>query len=149
MIISSKAYGRIEISDESLINLPYGLPSFDNLTKWALFAAQEKPFYILQSLEKSDVAFFLLTPLFFSSDYQLEIDVNDANLLGLAGRIDEARVFIIINIPHNTPHQLTGNLQAPLVINDRDKIAGQCLSLNGKWQLRHYLLGSPLASEVV
>jgi flagellar assembly factor FliW len=147
MTIETKAYGPLDITEEQIINFPFGIPGFDDMTQWALFEAKREPFYILQSLEKTEVAFFLLAPLFFDINYTAEVSENDLRLLHLLDPATECRIFIIVNIPRDNPSKLTGNLQAPLLFNMKEKIAGQCISTNPKWQLRHYLAGNTAVKE--
>ena len=70
MQIKSKAYGPIEIDDRQLIRFPSGLFGFETLSDFALLDAAQQPFYWLQSVDVEQVAFVLIKPTIFRTDYR-------------------------------------------------------------------------------
>ncbi|MCL2520717.1 MAG: flagellar assembly protein FliW [Spirochaetaceae bacterium] len=139
MKINSKAYGPIEVNKECIFNFSQGIPPFYNLKKWALFEAKQKPFYILQSLDDEQIAFFLLSPLLFEENYKVEAALSDLTRLKI-NDINQSLCLAIVNIPTGKAHELTANLQAPVIFNEETQLANQCISTNPNWQIRHNLL---------
>ena len=135
MTIETKAYGEIDIDERQLVDFPVGLFGFENLRKFALLDAHQQPFYWLQSLEETDVAFVLLDPLVFRPDYTFDAPEADIEALG-ADNHEDLLVFCIVTIPEDE-RQMTANLQGPLVIHRKKRIGRQIISTNPKWVIRH------------
>ena len=138
MKVITKPYGEIDIEDRQLVTFPIGLFGFEDLRSFALLDAAQPPFYWLQSLERVEVAFVLMDPLFFRPDYTPDVDPQELTDIGLAGP-DDALVFTIVTIPENSS-QMTANLQGPLVLNPRTHVGRQCISANPRWGVRHIIL---------
>jgi flagellar assembly factor FliW len=138
MKVKTKAHGVIELDERQKLYFPFGLFGFENLKNFVLFDAAQKPFFWLQSVDVSDIAFVLINPRLFRQDYT--IDVMEADLLeiGIENR-EDILDFAIVTIPENTM-KMTANLQGPVVINKRTKIGRQSISTNQKWKLRHAIL---------
>jgi flagellar assembly factor FliW len=138
MKVLTKPYGEIDIEDRQLVTFPRGLFGFEELRSFALLDATQQPFYWLQSLERVEVAFVLIDPLFFRPDYTPDVDPGELEEIGV-GAETEALVFAIVTIPENSS-QMTANLQGPLVLNSRTHIGRQSISANPRWGVRHVIL---------
>ena len=70
MIIQTKHFGDVEIAEEDVLTFEYGIPGFDDLTKFVILGKTdvESPFFWLQSLEDSGVAFVISAPFNYGSD---------------------------------------------------------------------------------
>ncbi len=135
MKILTKAYGEYEIDERQLIDVPVGLFGFENLHRYALIDAHQKPFIWLQSLEKTEVAFVLINPLLFRPDYTVDATEDDLAALEI-GDPDDMLCFAIVTIPDDG-RGMTANLQGPLLINRKTHRARQIISVNPQWQIRH------------
>ena len=138
MKVLTKPYGEIEIEDRQLVTFPRGLFGFEELRSFALLDASQQPFYWLQSLERVEVAFVLIDPLFFRPDYTPDVDPAELEEIGIQGA-DDALVFAIVTIPENSS-QMTANLQGPLILNRRSHVGRQSISANSRWGVRHVIL---------
>jgi flagellar assembly factor FliW len=138
MKVLTKPYGEIEIEDKQVITFPRGLFGFEELRRFALLDALQQPFYWLQSLERVEVAFVLMDPLFFRPDYTPDVDPSELEEIGIKGP-DPALVFSIVTIPENSS-QMTANLQGPLILNPRTHVGRQSISVNPRWGVRHVIL---------
>lgn len=134
MTIDTKAYGPVELSEKQLIQFPGGLYGFEQHTQFALLDAHKPPFYWLQSTGDREVAFILINPYLFRPDYVLDIPQEDVDELGAPGE-EDILVFAIVTIP--AQGEVTANLQGPLVINRRQRIGKQSISLDQRWQTKH------------
>ncbi len=135
MTIETKAYGQVEIDEKQIIEFPQGLFGFEALRRFALLDAHRQPFYWLQSLDRTKVAFVLLNPLLFRPDYTLDVPSEELATLE-ASDSEDLLVFCIVTIPVDQEH-MTANLQGPVVINRKTREGRQLISNNPKWQVRH------------
>ena len=138
MKVLTKAYGEMEIADRQLINFPHGLLGFEELREFALLDATQPPFYWLQSLERVEVAFVLIDPLFFRPDYTPDVDAAERDEIGIASE-EDLLVLSIVTIPVNSS-QMTANLQGPLLLNRRTNVGRQSISTNPRWGVRHVIV---------
>lgn len=136
--IQTKAYGALSVDERQLIEFPTGLYGFERLTKYALLDAHQKPFYWLQSTEDVQVAFVLINPYVFRPDFVLEIPDEDYEDIGSPAE-DDVLVFAIVTIPTDGS-EITANLQGPLVINRKQRLGRQSISLDPRWQTKHAIV---------
>ena len=100
MRIVSRGYGEIEISERQVIQFPVGLFGFEHLHQYALLDALQPPFYWLQSIEDSELAFIMINPYDLRPDYVL--DVPDEDLESIKFDDDkDILVFAIVTIPED------------------------------------------------
>jgi len=133
----TRPYGEIEIDDRQRVRMPWGVLGFEDLRDWALLDASEPPFYWLQSLERTEVAFVLIDPLLFRPDYDPGAD--PAELAGLdLGSAEDQLVFAIVTVPEDT-RRMSANLQGPLVVNRRTRVGRQVVSGDPRWGVRHLI----------
>lgn len=140
MKIITKAYGELEVSNDVIYSFPNGILGFNDLKKWALIEIADSPFYNLQSLEDETIAFFLINPLSFRKDYEPKAAESDLKSLKMVG-LDQKHIeiFVIVNVPNGDAFAMTANLQGPLLFNTKDKIAGQSISSDNRWNVRHVI----------
>jgi flagellar assembly factor FliW len=138
MEIESSRFGVISAGESEIITFARGLIGMSDLSRFALFpsASSEQTFYWLQSVEDPNVAFLVVDPSRFFKDYHVSIreetqadldlvDAKDGQLLVICNRVGE---------------WITGNLQGPLVINTRTRMAQQVVLTEKKWTCRQPLL---------
>ena len=138
MKIATRPYGEIEIEDRQRITFPRGLFGFEELREFALLDSTQQPFYWLQSLERVEVAFVLIDPLFFRPDYTPDVDPAEVEEVA-AGDREDLLVFAIVTVP-TTAAQMTANLQGPLLLNRRTRTGRQSISANPRWGVRHVVM---------
>ena len=138
MKIRTKPYGEMEIEDRQRIIFPRGIFGFEELREFALLDASQAPFYWLQSLQRVEVAFVLIDPLFFRPDYTPDVDPSEMKEIDVHGP-DDVLLFAIVTIPEDSS-RMTANLQGPLLINRRTSVGRQSISMNPQWGVRHAIL---------
>ncbi len=134
----TRPYGEIDIEEKQRITFPRGLFGFEDLREFAILDSTQQPFYWLQSLERVEVAFVLIDPLFFRPDYTPDVDPSEIEEIGIAGQ-DDLLVFAIVTIPAAAA-RMTANLQGPLLINRRTRTGRQSISANPRWGVRHVVM---------
>ena len=138
MKVRTKPYGDMEISDRQRIIFPRGVFGFEELREFALLDSAQPPFYWLQSLQRVEIAFVLIDPLFFRPDYTPDVDAGELEDIG-AARAEDRLVFAIVTIPENSS-LMTANLQGPVILNRRTREGRQSISSNPRWGVRHVIL---------
>jgi len=140
MIIQTKHFGDVEINEEDVLVFEYGIPGFDELTKFVILGKTdvESPFFWLQSLEDSGVAFVISDPFNYVSDYEAEIDTTMAKFLGIEDEND-AIIYNIVTVPEDIS-KTSINLKAPLVINTKNNKACQVILENERYKFKHIIM---------
>ena len=115
MQIQTSRFGTVELSADDILDFPEGLLGFTNLRKFVLLDdPTDEVFAWLQSCEEAAIAFPVLEPELFTSNYEVKLTKRDLEALSLESQ-DQARYFCIITIPQD-PREMTANLKAPLVV---------------------------------
>lgn len=138
MRVLTKPFGEIEVSDLQTLVFPQGIYGFEALQSYVLLDASQPPFYWLQSVERASLAFVLLDPRQFLRDYRLDVAAEELLEIGVQDP-DGAVDFAIVTIPGD-PRDMTANLQGPVVVNRRTRVARQCISLNPDHGVRHRVM---------
>ncbi len=136
--IQTKAYGLQEIEEKQIITIPQGIFGFENLRKYALIDAHQKPFFWLQSLEDPEVAFILIKPNVFREKYDPGIDLTELADLEVSTK-EDLITFAIVTVPQNGTF-ITANLQGPILVNRHTRVGRQCISPRDEYRTRHNIL---------
>lgn len=129
MIIETKAFGEIEITEDKIITFPGGIIGFPDLRKFTLLHNEEKGVSAgirwLQSLEEPGFAMTVMDPLVVKEDYNPEID--DELLTGIGDVTpDNLLVLVTVRVPKDLK-QMSVNLQGPIIINVDERKACQII----------------------
>jgi flagellar assembly factor FliW len=142
--VATKAYGLIDVDERQKIIFPQGLFGFEGLRDYLLLDAERQPFYWLQSMDEEDTAFVLVNPFLFRPDY--EVNINNEELDGIGLRSPEkALIFSIVTIPHDGS-PMTANLQGPLVINRDTRMGKQAILTDDRWKTKHDIMAELAAT---
>ena len=137
MFVETTRFGRLEIEDERIINVPKGLLGFPDQSRFALIETnRDNYFFWLQSLDDPSLAFVVSDPSIFFKDYQVPIREETQAELDLHD-IAKAQVFVICN---RVDDWLTGNLLGPIVVNAANRMATQVVLTEKKWTTRQPML---------
>ena len=117
MKIESPRYGTLEVDPGNVIEFPRGLPGFENCHRFSLFHPEgENPkYFILQSLDETDVAFYLADPSSFGFSYEISLSDEESAAIGLTDPSSAVVAVMLAKTESGEP--LRANLNAPLVIN--------------------------------
>lgn len=133
--LKTKPYGEIEVDESQELIFPDGLFGFEKYQKFYLLENPESPFLWLQSSDEPGLAFIMIQPKQFKTDYELKISGDDLKSIELE-TIDENMLdFAIVTIPSD-PSQMTANLQGPIIINVKKKIGRQAISLHDDYTVK-------------
>lgn len=129
MIINTKAFGEVEITDDKIITFPGGIIGFPDMKRFTLLHDEEHGVSAgirwLQSLEEPGFAMTVMDPLAVKEDYNPEID--DELLAGI-GEVtpDNLLVLVTVRVPADLT-QMSVNLQGPIIINVDERKACQVI----------------------
>lgn len=146
MLIQSTRFGQIEIADNELIHFPHALPGFQTEKTFAYLPYQpESPFAFLQSINEPDLAFVIVEPFAFFTEYSFHLEDAIASELGLSDD-NKPRIFNIVRIPEKTD-EMTANLLAPIIINWNTRQAMQIVLEKSPYTVRHRLFPQGFPSQ--
>ena len=145
MEISTSRFGNIIVDREKIISFPDGIPGFEDLKQYVFLAeenlklAEDNLFFNwLQAVSDPAVAFLVINPYAFFSDYSFDLSEGDVSALKLRGP-EDVGVFTIVTILENDVAKITANLLAPVVINTRLKQARQVILTGSGYSTKHRL----------
>jgi flagellar assembly factor FliW len=136
--VKTKAFGLIDVDERQILHFPDGLLGFEKFRDYALLDARQKPFFYLQSLDVSELAFVLIDPFLFRPDYSVDADDALLSSVGIESP-EDALVLSIVTVPSDgTP--ITANLMGPLIIDKKSCRGVQVVMPDPKWQTKHDVL---------
>lgn len=135
MQIKTTRFGYVDVTLEDVVNFPEGILGFADLRKFVLLDdPNDDIFAWLQSCEAAHVAFPVLEPELFASEYKVNLTKSDQESLKLSGS-QKPLFFTIVTIPED-PTLMTANLKAPVVINVGERMARQCVLQDNSLAIR-------------
>ncbi len=140
MKINTKQFGEIEIDENKIIDMPFGIPGFRDQKRYALIQKEETiPFLVFQCLDDPNLSFVVLDPIKIFPEYTIERkDLETVVPWDLEN--EEISCFVIVTIPNGNPEKMTANLLAPLVINNNKKVGLQLILQNSSYSHQQQLL---------
>ena len=139
MVINTKDFGNVEISEKDIICFPHGLYGFKDFHRFVLLSdnKEDNPFIWLQCVDSREPRFVVIDPLKVFKNYNIPTDavksfisLDDENNL---------RMLAITTVTEGTK-EIYVNLKCPIAINAHDNIAVQVILDNEDYPLRYYIL---------
>jgi flagellar assembly factor FliW len=147
VVIQTTRFGAVQLQSEDVIDFPEGILGFNDLRKFVLLDdPNDEIFAWLQSCEVAQIAFPVLEPELFTTNYTVGLTKHDLESLGLQKQ-EKTRSFSIITIPEDAT-QMTANLKAPVVINIEKRCARQIVLQDNNLAIREPIFAK-LQSRVV
>lgn len=128
MLIQSKYFGEITIEDQDIIHFSSGIPGFPEEKQFVILPIENSVFFIMQSVNNEHVAFVIVEPFIFFPQYEFDLPEVERVKLTIEKEEDVA-VFVILTIG-NPIENTTANLQAPVIINQNQKLGKQMILQN-------------------
>lgn len=145
MDIKTKTMGTVSIDESQIVSFPSGLYGFEDYHRYAIIEAEYKPFFWLQSLDESSLAFLIVDPFLIASGYEIDIDDKTLCEIGIDSPADVI-LFSIITVPADGS-AVTANLQGPIVVNRKNNMALQVILSDSKWTTKHNIIKSLKTKE--
>lgn len=131
MEIKSRSLAEQQLTSNTIINFPNGIPGFEDQTRFQLFHQQDSEIvYSLQSMIDDDLAFPVALPSHFSINYNFTLTNEEESILETQSA-DDVLILLILHkddSPDNSSHPtIKGSIQSPLIINSQKRIGIQKL----------------------
>ncbi len=137
-VIQTTRFGKISVSDESILRMPDGMLGFEQCKEYVLLEDKpDTPLKWLQAVEDPAIAFIVVNPLDFVPDYSFELSDDDAEMLELRSP-DQAVVLTTVTIDSNEA-EVTTNLLGPIVINSATLAAKQVVLQDERYGTKHLI----------
>jgi len=141
MRVKTTRFGEIEVRKEDIITFPRGLIGFPGLRQYVVIDHPGGgPFRWLQSIENPGIAFVITDPLIFFPDYRVPVTAEELAEIKIKDPA-EGVVVVILVVPKD-PRRITANLQGPIVINVKDRLAMQLVLNVPEYTTKHYLFAT-------
>lgn len=139
MEIKTKYHGEVHINGNEVINFVKGIPGFPNEENFTILSLEEDGvFSILQSVVTPELAFVIVNPFHYFTDYDFQLEDQVVEALNIKSP-EEVQVFTILTVQEPF-EKTTANLQAPLIINNKNHMGKQVVLNNEKYTTRHKIL---------
>jgi len=137
--LSTNDFGNLSIEKENIITFEQGLLGFEELKQFAIIDLEEcLPFEWLVSVEDPIVAFPILNPTLFFSDYKPSLSKDDLISLNIKKEKD-VEMFCIVTLDKK-PENVTLNLKGPILINMKNKMGKQVVLAEDYYSLNQLLI---------
>lgn len=139
MLIKTKFFGEIEISDKDIIIFEEGIPGFTDMHRFAVINDSTNiAISYMQSLDEKNVCFIIIPPIFIDKDYDIEISESTVEKLEIKAP-EDVKLYAIMTLPDNFK-DATVNLKAPIVINIKNNKGIQEILDDERYSIRHRIV---------
>ena len=135
MKITTTRFGELEVDKKDIIEFTEGLLGFENLKKFFIVDPGDQTLILwLQSTDDATTAFPIIEPKIFQPNYMIKLLPVELNSLALEN-LQNASVYTVLTIPQNVT-EMSANLKAPVIINNKTKMARQIVLQDSKLEVR-------------
>ncbi len=133
--VNTTRFGELVVNKEDILHFEDGLLGFEEHKKFFIVDPGDQTLILwLQSIKDPAVAFPMLEPRVFIPDYS--ITLLPAELAGLElAALSDAAVYAILTIP-SVVTEMSANLKAPVVINNKTKKSRQVVLQDSKLEVQ-------------
>lgn len=140
MKIYSTRFGELEVNEKEIVKFEEGILGFEDIKKYIILNIEENnPLMLMQAVEEPALAFVIINPYEFRSEYSVELSEEDVKKLDIE-KEEDVDIFAIVVIPHDNPSKMTANLQGPIIINRKKKVGKQVITNNSEYGIKHSIL---------
>mgnify|MGYP002510558427 FL=1 len=139
MLIQTKYFGEIDLTEDKIITLERGLFGFEEFKKYTILYDCEKKdganISWFQSVDEPTLALPVINPLLVKEDYNPVVE--DELLFGI-GEISEENLVILLTmtVPANIK-EMSVNLKAPIIINADTRKGAQLIVENQDYEVKY------------
>lgn len=138
--IATKNFGDIAVREDQIITFSPGLLGFSEFHRYVLIEhGHVSPFLWLQCVDKPDLAFVVIDPLFVLPDFKIG-PINGVQKELAVKNLQDLKVLVILTIPPGRPQDMTANLMGPLLINLTNRRGKQLVIENSPYSHKHRVL---------
>lgn len=138
MLIETRDFGSVEITENEVIHFPDGIYGFDGSKRFALLDTGSTAGVMhLQCVDSPTPRFIVLDPFAILEDYAPDFPAEALKTLG-ANSLDELSLLVIAVIPEDF-RASTVNLKSPIAINFKNHLGMQVILGNRDYSVRFRL----------
>lgn len=138
MNIQTKFHGDTEISNEGIYTFEHGMPGFLDETQFVILPLEDTSLLVLQSITTLEVAFIITSPFEVFPEYNVKLTDELLKTLQIEAE-EEVVVYVILTVKEPFT-KTTANLQAPIVINNKKRLAKQYITNDTSYSMRQLLI---------
>lgn len=136
MLLETRQFGTLEITDDDIIRFPKGILGFEDLVQYVIIDRPDsQPFRWLQCVDTPDLAFVVVNPVIFFPKYRVEVHAKEVADIGVNDPHD-VEILVIVTIPERIEHMAV-NLQGPILINAINRTGKQLVLTNSEYTVQH------------
>jgi flagellar assembly factor FliW len=135
LIVHSDLLGDIALRSSDTFTFPQGILGFPECRKFGIVRGGNDRLYWMQSLEYSALVFLLVDPFAVFDNYAVDVPPAHLSQLGAVNAGDIA-LLAFVTLPGQTGELPTVNLQGPLAINFRTRLAKQIVFAEAEYGVR-------------
>ncbi|GGE84910.1 flagellar assembly protein FliW [Priestia taiwanensis] len=136
MNIQTKYNGEVIIGETDIIAFEKGIPAFEEEKEFIILPLGEGvPYYAMQSIKTPSLAFVIADVFSLFPTYDIELSQHEVEELKIQHPTD-IKVFTILTI-HEPFEKSTANLQAPIIVNTKEREGKQVVLSNVPYTLKH------------
>jgi flagellar assembly factor FliW len=136
MKIATKYHGDVEINSEEILKFEKGIPGFPDEKEFILLPlSHDEIFYVMQSVSNGQLAFVLSNPFNFFREYDFKLEDSVVEEIELESK-EGVLVYSILTV-QDPFDKTTANLQAPVIINSKNRKGKQVILHNEQFSIKH------------
>ncbi len=139
MEYTTKLFGKIDVTDDKIIEFPQGILGFEDLKKFALMFDSEKSaptgLNFMVSLDEPAFMMPVVTAVAVKPDYSPKISAEVEKAIGPLTE-ENVLVLVTMTIPSDIT-EMTVNLNAPIIINTETNKAIQSMVENEGYDIKY------------
>jgi flagellar assembly factor FliW len=142
VLIKTRCFGEVEISDDKIVEFPEGILGFEELKRYTLIYdvkenGEKAKIAWLQAVDEPELALPVINPFEVKKDYDPVINETLMKDLGDVNS-ENAVVLLVVTVPSDIT-KTTANLKAPIIINSDIRVGAQLIAEN-----RNYVVKYPI-----
>ncbi|WP_174728864.1 flagellar assembly protein FliW [Mesobacillus harenae] len=146
MKLQTKYHSEIEIDEKDILTFEKGLPGFSDEKKFIVLPLTEEQIYFsLQSLTTPQLAFIVANPFVFFKSYDFKLEDGVVEELAIESDQD-VQVYSVLTV-EDPFSKTTANLQAPVIVNMKNKRAKQVILHGETYKTKHPIFENTKATS--
>ena len=137
MVIKTKYFGEMEVTEKEKIYFPEPIPGFEGLLNYVImqFYDDSDSLLCLQSVENPDLALVLINPAYVVENYSPPIAPEDLSVV--KANKETPLAFYNIAVVQDNWLDSTINLRCPIIVNPEKMLAKQVILEDASYSMRH------------
>jgi flagellar assembly factor FliW len=136
LIVHSDLLGDLRLSPSDTFTFPQGILGFPACRKFAIVRGGQDRLYWMQSMEHSTLVFLLVDPFAVFENYAVDMPPSHLAQLGAVDTAANIALLAFVTLPGQTGELPTVNLQGPVAINFRTRLAKQIVLADTEYGVR-------------